>query len=91
MIVQELEERVQELMDEDGVIPSRASDIRAKKRKKKRLDERLDRDTRLSGAVGSAAHDHDGAQRSDSEIVLFVTADTEFGTQSITRDTHDLA
>lgn len=45
-----LAESLQELADDDGVVPSRASEIKAKKRKKKVSSEgaKLDLDTRLS-------------------------------------------
>jgi hypothetical protein len=46
-----LEETLHELVQDDGVVPTRASEIRAKKRKKKvapAVNERLDVDTRLS-------------------------------------------
>jgi serine/threonine protein kinase len=64
VIVQELENRVRELNEEDGVIPSRASDIRAKKRKLKarRVDLQLD----VKGGVSEA---YQGTKRPDNDIV----------------------
>jgi Protein tyrosine and serine/threonine kinase len=43
-----LEDQVFLWQDEDGVVPSRGSEIRAKRRKKKVETDRLDVDTRLS-------------------------------------------
>lgn len=65
-----LEEMVEELAEEDGVVPSRASEIRAKKKRKKvsRENHRLDVDTRITtitenggttGATGVKQHDAD--------------------------------
>lgn len=44
-----LDEEVEQLVREEGVVPTRTSDIRAKKRKKKRIrgESRLDLDTRI--------------------------------------------
>ena len=64
-IVQELDNRIRELEEEDGVVPSRASDIRAKKRKKKvkPVDLQLDVDTRLSTDADQ------GVRRPENDIV----------------------
>jgi hypothetical protein len=45
-----LDEQVDQMTQEEGVVPSRASDIRAKKKrhKAKRGESRLDLDTRLA-------------------------------------------
>ena len=45
-----LQDRLNELLQEDGVVPTRSSEIRAKKRKTKPqlADQRLDLDTRIS-------------------------------------------
>ena len=48
-IVVQLEEVVQLLEQEDGIVPSRASEIKAKKKRKTIKDVTLDADTRLSG------------------------------------------
>jgi serine/threonine protein kinase len=50
VIVQMLRDRLEELQHDDGVVPTRTSEIRAKKRKKKvsPQNHRLDVDTRLS-------------------------------------------
>lgn len=47
-IVSQLEDTVQLLEQEDGVVPSRASEIKAKKKRKAIKDATLDTDTRLS-------------------------------------------
>jgi len=62
-IVGNLEDRMNELEEDDGVIPSRASEIRAKRRRKKptKKDTALDTDTRL--AVNKSG------KRVDAEIV----------------------
>ena len=55
-VVSNLEERVKELSEDDGIIPTRASEIRAKRRKKKKTtaqSTRLDVDTRISTEVDS--------------------------------------
>jgi hypothetical protein len=60
-----LEENLKELTQDEGVVPTRASEIRAKKRKKKATsaDQRLDVDTRLST-------DNDiSVKRFESEII----------------------
>jgi hypothetical protein len=60
-----LEENLNELTQDEGVVPTRASEIRAKKRKKKATsaDQRLDVDTRLST-------DNDtSVKRFESEII----------------------
>ncbi|GAX11625.1 hypothetical protein FisN_1Lh007 [Fistulifera solaris] len=57
-IVVHFEEIVQLLEQEDGIIPSRTSEIKAKKKRKAILDATLDTDTRLTGE-----------KRNDAEIV----------------------
>lgn len=60
-----LEEKIHEMEQEDGVVPSKASEIRAKKRKKKPqpVDESLSVDTRLSTEAEK------GIKRVDADIV----------------------
>jgi hypothetical protein len=60
-----LEEALNELAQDEGVVPTRASEIRAKKRKKKAtpVDQRLDVDTRLS------TENDTSVKRFDSDIV----------------------
>jgi len=65
-IVDLLETRISELKDEEGVVPTRASEIRAKKRKKKVKPEnhRLDVDTRLTVMANDTS-----VKRFESDIV----------------------
>lgn len=70
MIANALDEMVHELAEEDGVVPSRASEIRAKKKRKKVSRENhatLDVDTRITttNAIGAAG----GIKRHDADIV----------------------
>mmetsp|Transcript_17474 Transcript_17474/g.29633 ORF Transcript_17474/g.29633 Transcript_17474/m.29633 type:complete len:425 (-) Transcript_17474:1656-2930(-) len=67
-VVHVLDEEVTQLLREEGVVPSRASEIKAKKRKKKRKeakkDIRLDVDTRLSTSADPA-----NVRKHDSSII----------------------
>lgn len=67
-VEQNLSDRVADLELDDGVVPTRASEIRAKKRKKKRIkkDPRLDVDTRLSVASGT-----DGKETTENHVKRF--------------------
>lgn len=69
-IARQLAEVVQELADEDGVVPSRSSEIRAKKKRKNvsRENHVLDVDTRIAttDAVNGSAN---GFKQHDSNIV----------------------
>jgi hypothetical protein len=60
-IVKKLKERVREMEDEDRIVPSRASESRAKKRKKKPkpVNERLSIETRLSTETSKKRPDGD--------------------------------
>jgi hypothetical protein len=58
-IVQIIEEQVQLWENEEGVIPTRGSEIRAKKRKKRVASDRLDIDTRIVADGDTTARRHD--------------------------------
>ena len=58
-IVQTLEEQVHLWENEEGVIPTKGSEIRAKKRKKRIASERLDIDTRIMTEEDTTARRHD--------------------------------
>lgn len=62
-IAQTLEEQVYLWQAEEGVVPSRGSEIRAKRRKKAIKSDRLDVDTRLG------TNEDVTAQRSDGQVV----------------------
>uniref|UniRef100_A0A7R9ZN64 Protein kinase domain-containing protein n=1 Tax=Craspedostauros australis TaxID=1486917 RepID=A0A7R9ZN64_9STRA len=59
-----LDEQVDELHSSDGEVPNRASEIRAKNKKKPNKSERLDVDTRLSTPADGA-----GTKRFDKDVV----------------------
>lgn len=54
-----LEDQVILWENEEGVIPTRGSEIRAKKRKKNVVSERLDMDTRIASDEDTTARRHD--------------------------------
>jgi serine/threonine protein kinase len=65
----QLAEMVQEMAEEDGVVPSRASEIRGKKKRKKvsRENHVLDVDTRIG--TSPDASNGDGVKHYDADIV----------------------
>ena len=70
-ILDELSDRIDDLDEQEGVVPTRASEIRAKKRKKKvspKNNERLDADTRTSSSV-EMANSASNVKRFTNEIV----------------------
>lgn len=62
-IVMRLDDCLQLVLDEEDSLPSRASEIRAQKRKKKTKDDRLDGDTRLTTEMDGTV------KKTDAEIV----------------------
>jgi hypothetical protein len=74
-IVPELTDMVQEMEHDDGVIPTRATElIRAKKKKKPIAEHNLDVDTRISSAAAPSTAESGGAngttnKRFDNDIV----------------------
>mmetsp|Transcript_17729 Transcript_17729/g.23653 ORF Transcript_17729/g.23653 Transcript_17729/m.23653 type:complete len:291 (-) Transcript_17729:340-1212(-) len=72
-ILQVLDSEIEELLRDDGVVPSRSSEIRAKKRKSQRktaekVGQRLDVDTRISSLVNNG-NDAPPELRHDADIV----------------------
>jgi len=67
----QLQEMVHELAEEDGVVPSRASEIRAKKKRKKvsRESQVLDVDTRIATTAVAADTNRVSTRQHDADIV----------------------
>lgn len=68
-IVGILREQVQMLEGEDGFVPSRASEIRAKKRKNRVVSQSLDMDTRNTEAITAADGHAEEQKRLDTQVV----------------------
>lgn len=59
-VTQTLEDQVHLWEGEEGTVPTKASEIRAKKRKKKVATDRLDVDTRIATDEDPTSKRHDG-------------------------------